>query len=177
MTIYEFLKKKSLIASAEFRGLSRRRQLWNSSRVQDGQECLIAIETNIKSLSENFDESRYDLIEDTNFQGSYGSIRLLRSKWRRRSKVDIFFFKQTREPGRRTDTLKKVALKWAQGNKTPKLLANEGLVYNKEILKKIDEQIDCNDVDEETLKELKERRQLVGDTLLILQVHCILLHY
>ena len=33
-------------------------------------------------LSENLDvdESSYDLIEDTNFQGRYGSIRLLRLK-------------------------------------------------------------------------------------------------
>ena len=55
------------------------------------QECLLVIKTNMKSLSENLDESSYDLIEDTNFQGSYGSIRLLRSKCAMTEDVVKFF--------------------------------------------------------------------------------------
>lgn len=50
------------------------------SRCSLRQECLLAIKTNIKSLPEYLDESSYDLVEDTPFQGSYGSIKLLRSK-------------------------------------------------------------------------------------------------
>ena len=52
----------------------------NLSIYNQRQECLLAIKTNIKSLPENLDESSYDLLEDTLFQGSFESVKLLRPK-------------------------------------------------------------------------------------------------